>query len=259
MAKDFVVVRADALEFLRGLPSASIGTFLTDFAYESLERHRAVGTTTRLSRSSASSNDWFDTFPNDRVPELLVEMYRTLIGPNYALMFCDDPTEEILRPAARNAGFWVWGAWTWVKIAKNQDKARSEEEPVLRTGMGYHGLKCTERILLLEKRTKKQVSHAEWTVRTNPKGDGRKLNVQIPEVLFFARSDGDYPTEKPVPLLQKLLTAVGSSDGPVCDPFCGSGSTAEAALRLDLSFVGSDISDKAVDLTESRCSTACKG
>lgn len=37
-----------------------------DPPYESLEKHRAIGTTTRLKHSKASSNDWFTIFPNAR-------------------------------------------------------------------------------------------------------------------------------------------------------------------------------------------------
>ena len=46
----------DAIEWLRTLPSASVDLIVTDPPYESLEKHRAVGTTTRLKHSKASSN-----------------------------------------------------------------------------------------------------------------------------------------------------------------------------------------------------------
>ena len=48
---------ADAVTWLRGQPAASVDLLVTDPAYESLEKHRAVGTTTRLKHSKASSND----------------------------------------------------------------------------------------------------------------------------------------------------------------------------------------------------------
>ena len=56
---------ADAVEWLRELADASVDLIVTDPPYESLEKHRAVGTTTRLKHSKASSNDWFDIFPNN--------------------------------------------------------------------------------------------------------------------------------------------------------------------------------------------------
>jgi site-specific DNA-methyltransferase (adenine-specific) len=41
----------------------------------------------------------------------------------------------------------------------------------------------------------------------------------------------------------------------VCDPFCGSGSSGVAALRLGCDFVGADIDPRAVELSRNRLST----
>src|ERR687898_782462 len=68
----------DAVEWLRGQPGESVDLLITDPAYESLEKHRAVGTTTRLKHSKASSNDWFTVFPNARFAELFGEVFRVL-------------------------------------------------------------------------------------------------------------------------------------------------------------------------------------
>ena len=68
----------DAVEWLRSLPDACADLIVTDPRYESLEKHRAVGTTTRLKHSKASSNDWFHVFSNCRFRELLSELYRVL-------------------------------------------------------------------------------------------------------------------------------------------------------------------------------------
>jgi hypothetical protein len=49
----------DAVEWLRALPDASVDLVVTDPAYESLEKHRAVGTTTRLKHSKAYAGSGF--------------------------------------------------------------------------------------------------------------------------------------------------------------------------------------------------------
>ena len=54
----FDLSNLDAVRWLQDQPSESIDLLITDPAYESLEKHRAVGTTTRLKHSKASSNDW---------------------------------------------------------------------------------------------------------------------------------------------------------------------------------------------------------
>src|SRR5690606_29746293 len=74
----FTLHRTDAIDLLRSLPPESVDLIVTDPAYESLEKHRAIGTTTRLKHSKSSSNDWFSIFPNDRFPELFAEAFRVM-------------------------------------------------------------------------------------------------------------------------------------------------------------------------------------
>ena len=62
----FRLANADAVEWLKTLPKDSVDLFITDPPYESLEKHRSVGTTTRLKNSKSSSNKWFEIFPNSR-------------------------------------------------------------------------------------------------------------------------------------------------------------------------------------------------
>ena len=80
-----VVSRADAVDWLKSLPGESVDLVVTDPPYESLEKHRSVGTTTRLKHSKSSSNDWFRVFPNERFEELFSELYRVL-KPRPALL-----------------------------------------------------------------------------------------------------------------------------------------------------------------------------
>jgi site-specific DNA-methyltransferase (adenine-specific) len=61
-----------------------------------------------------------------------------------------------------------------------------------------------------------------------------------------------YPTQKPVALLTRLIEASCPSDGVVLDPFCGCGTTIEAAERLGRRWVGIDITHLATHLIKSR-------
>ena len=63
------LAQMDAVAWLKSLPDNSIDLMITDPPYESLEKHRARGTTTRLKESKGSSNRWFSIFPHDRFPE----------------------------------------------------------------------------------------------------------------------------------------------------------------------------------------------
>ena len=79
MGTAFSLYNLDAVDWLRTLPDASIDLVVTDPPYESLEKHRKIGTTTRLKDSKASSNKWFEIFPNERFPELFDEHFNS--GP----------------------------------------------------------------------------------------------------------------------------------------------------------------------------------
>ncbi|HET6347406.1 MAG TPA: site-specific DNA-methyltransferase, partial [Myxococcota bacterium] len=78
MGVSFHLCRGDAVDWLAGLDDASVDLVITDPPYESLEKHRNVGTTTRLSQSKASSNAWFVVFPNARFEALFAHLYRVL-------------------------------------------------------------------------------------------------------------------------------------------------------------------------------------
>src|SRR3954453_10008971 len=96
----FNLSTSDAVEWLRGLSRESVDLVITDPAYESLEKHRAVGTTTRLKHSKASSNNWFSVFPNVRFPELFAEAFRVLKRNTHFYLFCDAETMFVAKPEA---------------------------------------------------------------------------------------------------------------------------------------------------------------
>lgn len=61
-----------------------------------------------------------------------------------------------------------------------------------------------------------------------------------------------HPTEKPLGLMQQLVEFACPAGGLVLDPFCGSGTTGEAALSLGRRFLGIDIEERWVTMTRAR-------
>ncbi|MBW2736419.1 MAG: site-specific DNA-methyltransferase [Deltaproteobacteria bacterium] len=215
----FAITHADAVQWLRSVPSGAIDLVVTDPPYESLEKHRATGTTTRLKQSKASSNAWFDIFPNSRFDELFAELFRVLHNDSHLYLFCDHETMRVAVPLAEARGFKFWKPIVWDKIA---------------IGMGYHYRCRYEFILFFEK-------------------GKRKLNdLSVPDVLCEKRVHNGYPTEKPAPLIEVLVNNSTEPGEIVCDPFCGSGSAGVAALRHGRQFVGADLSTDAIALATQR-------
>ncbi len=61
-----------------------------------------------------------------------------------------------------------------------------------------------------------------------------------------------YPTQKPVALLERILAASSAEGGVVLDPFCGCGTTIEAAQKLGRKWIGIDVTHLAIGLIKIR-------
>lgn len=61
-----------------------------------------------------------------------------------------------------------------------------------------------------------------------------------------------YPTQKPIALLERIITASSKPNDLVLDPFCGCGTTIAACEKLGRRWVGIDIAHKAIDVIEKR-------
>ncbi len=61
-----------------------------------------------------------------------------------------------------------------------------------------------------------------------------------------------YPTQKPLALLERIITASSDKGDVVLDPFCGCATACIAAERLNRSWVGIDLSSLAIRLIKTR-------
>lgn len=199
----YLLNTGDAVDFVEAQPASSIDLVVTDPAYESLEKHRAIGTTTRLKGA------WFPIFENHRWRRLMVSLYRALKPDSHCYVMCDQETAwRVAIAEGKDAGFMFWKAIIWDKVAR---------------GMGYHYRAQHELVLFFEKGAR----------QLNDKGIG--------DVLRFKRVRGAYPTEKPVALSKVLIEQSTEPGAVVLDPFMGSASVGEAALTTGRHFIGNDV------------------
>lgn len=218
----------DAIEALTRLQTASVDLITTDVAYESLEKHRKIGTTTRLKQSESSSNEWFPIFPNARFQDFFRECYRVLRYDRHMYFFCDQETMFVAKPIGEQAGFTFWKPLVWDKVAM---------------GMGYHYRAQCEFILFFEKRKKGRQLKSRGITDIIPPADI--------DFVVEKRVTG-YPTEKPEAVNRLLIEQSTDPGELVFDPFMGSGSAGAAALKAGRHFLGTDIVQKAVDLSRAR-------
>src|SRR5256886_54621 len=201
--RDRVVV-SDAFELLGALPDESVDLVVTDPPYESLQLHRARGTTTRL------TTNWFHTVPNARLPGLFAAVHRVLRRDRHFYLFCDEATADVIKQqqgigeerlpnGARRAraGFVYWKEIVWAKTTLDGTKIRG--------GTGYHYRAASERILFFEK------------------GKRPLSDLGVPDVLLAPRSPVPGPAVKPGAGVRPLI-AQSSVPGELgVDPSRGSG------------------------------------
>ena len=87
--------------------------------------------------------------------------------------------------------------------------------------------------------------------------EGRGVAIQslwddIPNIQAGESENTNYPTQKPLALLERILQSSSNEGDVVFDPFCGCGTTIEAAQKLGRRWIGIDICVNACKVIERR-------
>lgn len=76
--------------------------------------------------------------------------------------------------------------------------------------------------------------------------------TDIPEISTRSSECFDYPTQKPLALLERIIKASSNPGDIVLDPMCGCGTAIDAAHKLGRIYVGIDISPTSCELMKER-------
>ena len=125
--------------------------------------------------------------------------------------------------------------YTDYSATTNLDQILQERE---RDGLGKSVYKRSENGEIIQAKSKNGVPLSDvWEIPfLNPK----------------AKERVNYPTQKPVLLLNQIIKIATDEGDLVVDPFCGSGTTCVSAKLLKRRFIGIDKSEDAVKLSEKR-------
>ncbi|MBV8302400.1 MAG: site-specific DNA-methyltransferase [Candidatus Dormibacteraeota bacterium] len=222
-AGDVDIRAADCIAFLRSLPEQSVDLVVTDPAYSGMNQHMRFGHGRIVGRyGSAENTRWFSEFHDDpeTFVDLLRECHRVLRRDRHIYVMFDSFSLLTLGALMR-AQFDVKGVIVWDKV---------------HLGMGHYFRRRHEHIVFASKGRRKI---------------SRRDLVDVWAIPRIRRAA--YPTQKPVALFERMLSASAEPGYVVCDPFCGSGSSAVAALRAGCVFVGADLDRRAVELARRRC------
>lgn len=217
------IEQADCLEFLRSLPDQTVDLIATDPAYSGMNEHMSFGHGRIVGHYRVPGNGrWFTEFHDDprTFSDLLAQCRRVLRRDRHIYVMFDSYSLLTLGALVREF-FDVKSLIVWDKV---------------NLGMGRHFRRRHELILFAAK------------------GRRKLLRRDLPDVWRIKRLHrACYPTQKPVALFDAMLVGSVEPGFVVCDPFAGSGSCAIAALRRGCSFIGADISERAVELARHRC------
>lgn len=94
-------------------------------------------------------------------------------------------------------------------------------------------------------RLKRYLSEQRGSIVTN-------LWTDIQSLTHHAAESLGYPTQKPIALLNRIISASSNEGDVMLDPFCGCGTSIAAAQSLGRQWIGIDITHLAVNLMRSR-------
>ena len=82
--------------------------------------------------------------------------------------------------------------------------------------------------------------------------------VNVSEVNSMANDNYNYPTQKPVELLERIIKSSSKEGDIIFDCFMGSGTTQAVAMKLGRKFIGADINLGAIEITTKRLNKIAK-
>ncbi len=102
-------------------------------------------------------------------------------------------------------------------------------------------------------RVRKRFDAGKWRTYYPDKGMiPNDVWVDIPSLNSVAKERLGYPTQKPEALLERIILGASKAGDLVLDPFCGCGTTIDAAQRLGRRWIGIDITHLSIGLIKHR-------
>jgi len=235
------IIEGDCLEVLPTLADQSVDCVFTDPPYGlefnngdlAHKREEALGVGPR-GEPRPISNDTREWFTNV-LPQCFAEMSRILRCGGCCCCCCGGGGPqplfaEMTLALDRTPGFEFKQAVVWDKGG---------------LGMGWHYRRSYEFVLIAQKKGAACKWHDESHRVSNL--------IRIPKII---PAQDQHPTEKPSALAAFFIRLHSQEGDTVLDPFCGSGSTGEAALCLGRNFIGIDVEASYVAIARARCEQA---
>lgn len=222
------VHHCSAESLLGGMPADSTDLIIADPPY-GIGYRAGCATTNGGKKRRAASNFGEDVLQMDWIPDA----YRVLKPCTALYLFTRWDVMHFWKVALESAGFRVVQRLVWDKLhwgTGNLDYYGSQTEDILFCVKGRHRLRWSQRSGNLWRLTKLDVINYEGNL--------------------------DNPTQKPERLLQKIILNSSDPGHLVLDPFCGTGTTGDAARKLSREYILCDRDEYQVTIAKKRLANA---
>jgi site-specific DNA-methyltransferase (adenine-specific) len=272
------VVCGDCNEKLRDLPPQSVDLIYLDPPFFTNRRHRSStrdGSCIFSFDDNWSSQDEYASFINDR----LEECKRVLKDTGSIYFHGDHNNTHIARNVMDNVFgcdnfrseiIWYYKRWSNSKrglLQQHQNILMYSKTVNFKWNQVFTGYSATTNVdQIMQKRSRDERGKAAYA--TDAKGkvvfSTEKKGVplgdvwEIPFLNPKAKERTGYPTQKPLLLLEQLISLTTDEGDLVLDPFCGSGTTLVASHLMRRRHIGIDISEEAVQLSKDRLAAPIK-
>lgn len=195
---------------------------------------------------------------------------RRIMKPTASIYLHCDPTashylkvlmDAVFKPSAfRNEIIWAYRKWSVAasQFARNHDVILFYSRATDRSHFFNPQYVEVSAGTLKRWKGKKQQAYFEGGVRKATSLDEGDSKTPMPDwwqvsiINPNAAERLGYPTQKPLALLDRIIQASSNEGDVVLDPFCGCGTTIDAAQRLNRRWIGIDITHLAINLIKHR-------
>lgn len=245
------IIQGDNLEIMRQMADESVDLIVMDPPFNSGKDYK-------------SFDDRWESMPEylDFMFPRLTECHRLLKDTGSIYLHCDPTASHYLKVLAldmifgmknfRNEIVWAYRSggvsknWFarkhdvilfYTKSDKNIHTFHVQKERSYSTNSppGFKGVE------------KYQDEHGRWYTMASIR--------DIWDIDIIGRSSSErtnYPTQKPIKLYKRIIAASSNEGDLILDPFCGAGTSADAAQELDRRWIVIDQNPKAAKITEER-------
>lgn len=272
------VLQGDCLNELKKLRASSVDLVYLDPPFFTQKKHTLRNRENTKTYSFDDSWSSIEAYKN-YIKERLAECKRTLKPTGSIFLHCDKAASHHLRIALDE----VFGAsnfqseiiWSYRRWSNSKKGLLNSHQVIFfysktsdfKFNQMYSAYSPTTNIdQIFQKRVRDENGKTKYKIGEmggaelidNKTGVPLSDVWEIPYLNPKAKERVGYPTQKPILLLEQIIKLASNEGDVILDPVCGSGTTLVAAKLLGRKYIGIDVSEEAVSLTNERLANPIK-